>query len=142
MSDNPDEWDFDDPRFLASAEQATSPTCTPLTYAERRKRDLAKAQARMREHQARESKAGRREREEEARMDGLATNLIAKETEEGRESKAMRMMKSVGAGWIGKGSAQADRAVGQQGYGVQTWSITWEAGRWLCCFDQWDGFFV
>lgn len=90
MSENPDDWDFDDPRFLLSAEQAPAPTAAPLTYAERRRRDLARSEARMREGQARGS---RQEREEEARLEGLATNLMVKETEEGRESKAMRMMR-------------------------------------------------
>lgn len=87
MSD--DELDFDDPRFLIEAEKAAAPEAT-LTYAERRRRTIAKG-----EEKGRARFRSRKQQEEEAREEGLRRNLIAKDTEDAGQSKALKMMKCV-----------------------------------------------
>ncbi|KAL8279948.1 hypothetical protein RQP46_007529 [Phenoliferia psychrophenolica] len=81
-----EEYDFDDPRFLIEAPSSTK----ELSYAEKRKRKLASSFDKGRTHQR-----SRKQQEEDARAEGLATNLIARDTLEG-ESKALRMMKGMG----------------------------------------------
>lgn len=81
-----EEYDFDDPRFLLVA----TPAPAELSYAEKRKRKLASSF-----DKSRSNPRSRKQQEEDARAEGLATNLIARDTEEGGESKALRMMKCV-----------------------------------------------
>ncbi|GAA5865823.1 hypothetical protein JCM1840_006263 [Sporobolomyces johnsonii] len=83
MSDS--EPDFDDPRFLIDVPVPTA----DLSYAERRKRKLIQAEDKGRTK-------SRKQREEDAREEGLSTNLIARDTEHGEESRGLRMMKAMG----------------------------------------------
>lgn len=78
-----EELDFDDPSFLVEAE------AKELTYAEKRKRQIIRAEERGRSNNMK----SRRQREEEAREEGLRTNLLSKAKEEQGESKALRMMR-------------------------------------------------
>ncbi|KAM0749700.1 hypothetical protein T439DRAFT_381272 [Meredithblackwellia eburnea MCA 4105] len=84
-----EEIDFDDPRFLL----VDVPAQQDLSYAEKRRRTLAKSEERNRNHRDGRSL---KQREAEAREEGLRTNLIAKDTEEGGSSKALKMMKGMG----------------------------------------------
>lgn len=93
MSASDSDLDYDDPRFLVAAEQATASTSKDtLTYAERRKRTLA-------EQAERGKIKSRKQVEEEKREEGLSVNLIERERrrdEEGGEaSTAFKMMRCV-----------------------------------------------
>ncbi|GAA5820453.1 hypothetical protein JCM11251_005633 [Rhodosporidiobolus azoricus] len=90
MSD-PEDWDFDDPRLLAHLEQQSTPALADLSYQERRKRKIIQS-----EDKGRANNKSRKQQEEELREEGLRTSLIAKDTEAGGESKALKMMKSMG----------------------------------------------
>lgn len=86
MSDS--EPDFDDPRFLVDVEPAPE----QLTYQQKRLKSIGRG----REKAAATQKRSRHEMEEQAREEGLRTNLIAKNTLEAGtvgESKALKMMK-------------------------------------------------
>jgi hypothetical protein len=94
MSDS--EPDFDDPRFLLEAATATiSNSNTELTYAEKRRRTVGRGREKAQQQQQ-QSQGSRKQREEQAREEGLRRNLIAADTlgeaTEG-ESKALRMMR-------------------------------------------------
>ena len=66
-------------------------TCAlPISYAERRRRTIAKG-----EEKGRARFRSRKQQEEEAREEGLRRNLIAKDTEDAGQSKALKMMKCV-----------------------------------------------
>lgn len=91
MSDS--EPDFDDPRFLVDV----VPAPEELTYQQKRMKSIGRG----REKAASAQKRSRQQMEDEAREEGLRTNLIAKNTLEADtvgESKALKMMKSVGRG--------------------------------------------
>lgn len=81
MSD--EEIDFDDPRFLI---EVATPTAE-LNYAEKRRKTVGRGREKV-QTQGR----SRKQQEEDAREEGLRTNLIARDTMEG-ESKALKMMK-------------------------------------------------
>ncbi|GAA6053020.1 hypothetical protein JCM3770_002386 [Rhodotorula araucariae] len=83
-----DDLDFDDPRFLQLAASAAPPS-SELSYAERRKRQRIRAEDKGR------SKS-RKQEEEEARNEGLGTNLIQRAEDDGGDSAALKMMKSMG----------------------------------------------
>jgi hypothetical protein len=88
MSD--EELDYDDPRLLDSLVSSSAPPPSELSYQDRRKRKLAQQQER-----GRNNPKTRKQLEDETREEGLRTNLIARDTEEGGESKALKMMKFV-----------------------------------------------
>ncbi|GAA5919075.1 hypothetical protein JCM6882_003713 [Rhodosporidiobolus microsporus] len=90
MSD-PEDWDFDDPRLLQQLEQAAQPAAADLSYAERRRRKIAQS-----EDKGRANARSRKQQEDDTREEGLRTNLIARDTELGGESKGLKMMKSMG----------------------------------------------
>ncbi|BGP40099.1 hypothetical protein JCM10450v2_004079 [Rhodotorula kratochvilovae] len=83
-----DDLDFDDPRFLQLAASAAPPSAE-LSYAERRKRKLIRAEDKGRNK-------SRKQEEEEKRNEGLGTNLIQRAEDEGGDNAALRMMKSMG----------------------------------------------
>ncbi|GAA5971505.1 hypothetical protein JCM21900_001680 [Sporobolomyces salmonicolor] len=100
MSDS--EPDFDDPRFLVDVRVPA----TDLSYADRRKRKLIQAEDKGRTK-------SRKQREEDAREEGLSTNLIARDTERGEESRGLRMMKAMGFNpgeALGRKPDEADQA--------------------------------
>lgn len=83
--------------FLAKlTEAAPKASTSSSTYAEKRRRATAASEARAKANQLKPS----RQREEEARQEGLRTNLIEKELEAGKEGGemgvGMRMMLKLG----------------------------------------------
>lgn len=86
-----DEIDFDDPRFLID----TPKPAQELTYAEKRRKTVAKSRE---AGQQRDPNRSRKQLEEETREEGLRRNLIASDTlgeATAGESKALKMMKWV-----------------------------------------------
>ncbi|GAA5840287.1 hypothetical protein JCM9279_002336 [Rhodotorula babjevae] len=82
-----DDLDFDDPRFLQLAASAAPPA--ELSYAQKRKRALIRGEDKGRNK-------SRKQQEEDKRAEGLGTNLIQRAEQDGGDSKALQMMKSMG----------------------------------------------
>ncbi|GAA5937541.1 hypothetical protein JCM3775_001263 [Rhodotorula graminis] len=82
-----DDLDFDDPRFLQLA--ATQAPPAELSYAQKRKRALIRSEDKGRTK-------SRKQHEDDTRAQGLATNLILQAQQDGHDSKALHMMKSMG----------------------------------------------
>ncbi|GJN90475.1 hypothetical protein Rhopal_003486-T1 [Rhodotorula paludigena] len=83
-----DDLDFDDPRFLVDA-AAAAPPQAELSYAERRKRKLIASEDKGRAK-------SRRSTEDDKRDEGLSTNLIQRAEDDGADTPALRIMKSMG----------------------------------------------
>ncbi|GAA5988246.1 hypothetical protein JCM11641_002099 [Rhodosporidiobolus odoratus] len=84
-----DDLDYDDPRLLAALSEPRP--SAELSYNERRKRTVAAQQER-----GRSNPKTQQQREEEAREEGLSTNLIARDTLAGEDSRGLKMMKAMG----------------------------------------------
>ena len=84
--DEEEEYDYDDPRFEATPVASTS----TLTYAEKRNAALRKGLDKGRTHAP-----SRKQREVEAREEGLSRNLLTSRSEDGgaQESTALKMMR-------------------------------------------------
>ncbi|BGP16211.1 hypothetical protein JCM10213v2_004209 [Rhodosporidiobolus nylandii] len=91
MSDT-EELDYDDPRLLASLSASSAPAAADLSYADRRKRKLAAQSDRSRAGNTK----SRKQAEEDARREGLETNLIVRDKLAGEDSKGLKMMRAMG----------------------------------------------
>lgn len=85
-----EELDFDDPSFLINLEDKNNKNQQELSYAQKRQRTISKG---LEKGKINYNKSSRKQLELELREEGLKTNLISKDLEDGNTSKALKIMK-------------------------------------------------